>query len=593
MIFQEPMSALDPVFTVGHQIAETLRVHTDVSKEEARERTLDMLRRVGIASPERRIDDYPHQLSGGMRQRVMIAASLICGPQLLIADEPTTALDVTVQAQILELLRDLSETSNTALMLITHDLGVVAETCTRMITMYAGEVIEDAAVDDALVRPLHPYTSGLLRSLPHLSPRHGKLPSIPGRVPSIVDMPNGCRFKARCPHAIAGCEAEQELRDAGSGRKVRCWRFNELDLPGALQHAAIGADRGHGRSSMSALAADIAQADAIVSVRDLQVQFQTSDRRATVKAVDGVDFDVRRGETFGIIGESGSGKTTIGRALVFLLKPSAGAILHNGLDPLALPRRQFQSHRRDYQIIFQDPNAALNPRMTILSSVLEPLELAREGDSAERLTRAREAMDRVGLPQDVGDRYPHQLSGGQKQRVVIARALTLRPEADRVRRGGGGAGHVDPRRRAQSVRRTAARSRAHLRLHHPRSRRGVAHQRTHRGDVSRPLRRTWPDGAGFRTAAASLYAGVAVGRAAAVAVVDAQRPPHHAAGRDPEPDRSAVGMPFPHPLPVRAGALRGADAGLARAGKGSLGRLPFRRPPELFAQLNKKSPDGG
>jgi peptide/nickel transport system ATP-binding protein len=235
MIFQEPMSALDPVFTVGHQIAETLRIHTDVSKEEARARTIEMLRRVGIASPERRIDDYPHQLSGGMRQRVMIAAALICGPQLLIADEPTTALDVTVQAQILELLRDLSETSETALMLITHDLGVVAETCTRMITMYAGEVIEDAAVDAALVRPLHPYTSGLLRSLPHLSPRHGRLPSIPGRVPSITEMPNGCRFKARCPHATAGCEAEQELLDAGEGRKVRCWRFGELELPGALQ----------------------------------------------------------------------------------------------------------------------------------------------------------------------------------------------------------------------------------------------------------------------------------------------------------------------------------------------------------------------
>jgi peptide/nickel transport system ATP-binding protein len=237
MIFQEPMSALDPVFTVGHQIAETLRVHTGVSHEEARARTLDMLRRVGIASPERRIDDYPHQLSGGMRQRVMIAAALICGPQLLIADEPTTALDVTVQAQILELLRELSETSGTALMLITHDLGVVAETCSRMITMYAGEVIEDAAVDDAIVKPLHPYTSGLLRSLPHLSERRGKLASIPGRVPSIMDMPNGCRFKARCPHAIDACAAEQELRDAGGGRRVRCTRFAELDLPGALQHA--------------------------------------------------------------------------------------------------------------------------------------------------------------------------------------------------------------------------------------------------------------------------------------------------------------------------------------------------------------------
>src|SRR5450631_369755 len=237
MIFQEPMSALDPVFTAGHQIAETLRVHTGVGQEEARARTIEMLRRVGIASPERRIDDYPHQLSGGMRQRVMIAAALICGPQLLIADEPTTALDGTVQAQILELLRDLSEKSGTALMLITHDLGVVAETCTRMITMYAGEVIEDAAVDEALVRPLHPYTSGLLRSLPHLSPRLGKLPSIAGRVPSIMEMPNGCRFKARCPHAAAGCEAEQELLDAGEGRKVRCWRFKELELPGALQPA--------------------------------------------------------------------------------------------------------------------------------------------------------------------------------------------------------------------------------------------------------------------------------------------------------------------------------------------------------------------
>jgi peptide/nickel transport system ATP-binding protein len=171
-----------------------------------------------------------------MLQRVMIAMALICKPKLLVADEPTTALDVTVQAQITDLLRSLSERTGTALIFITHDLGVVAETCTRMITMYAGEVIEDAAVDAALVRPLHPYTSGLLRSLPHLSPRHGKLPSIPGRVPSIMEMPNGCRFKARCPHAAAGCEAEQELLDAGNGRKVRCWRFGELELPGALQY---------------------------------------------------------------------------------------------------------------------------------------------------------------------------------------------------------------------------------------------------------------------------------------------------------------------------------------------------------------------
>jgi len=236
MIFQEPATALDPVFTIGQQITETLVRHLDIGRRAARRHALDWLERVQIPSARRRLDAYPHEMSGGMRQRAMIALALSCNPTVLLADEPTTALDVTVQAQILQLLRDLSETSNTALMLITHDLGVVAETCTRMITMYAGEVIEDAAVDDALVRPLHPYTSGLLRSLPHLSPRGGKLPSIPGRVPSILDMPNGCRFKARCPHAVAGCEAEQELCDAGGGRKVRCWRFRELELPGALQH---------------------------------------------------------------------------------------------------------------------------------------------------------------------------------------------------------------------------------------------------------------------------------------------------------------------------------------------------------------------
>ena len=233
MIFQEPMSALDPVFTVGDQIAEALRIHTNISNTDARAAAIEMLTRVGIASPKRRVDDYPHQLSGGMRQRVMIASALICKPQLLIADEPTTALDVTVQAQILDLLRDLSASSDTALMLITHDIGVVAESCTRMLTMYAGEVIEDASVDDALRKPLHPYTSGLLRSLPHLSERRSRLPSIPGRVPT-TNMPAGCRFQPRCPHAVQGCEQPQVLHDAGDGRRVRCWRFAHLDLPGVV-----------------------------------------------------------------------------------------------------------------------------------------------------------------------------------------------------------------------------------------------------------------------------------------------------------------------------------------------------------------------
>ena len=234
MIFQEPMSALDPVFTIGEQIIETLMAHRGLARREARERAVESLAKVGIPLPARRVDEYPHQLSGGMRQRAMIAIALACEPRLLIADEPTTALDVTIQAQILDLLLDLSERAGTALLFITHDLGVVAETCQRMLTMYAGEIVEDAPIDAALTRPYHPYTSGLLRSLPRLAPRKAALPSIPGRVPSPAAMPSGCRFRPRCPHAAAGCEEPQSMTSIASARRVRCRRASELDLPGAV-----------------------------------------------------------------------------------------------------------------------------------------------------------------------------------------------------------------------------------------------------------------------------------------------------------------------------------------------------------------------
>ncbi len=234
MIFQEPMSALDPVFTVGDQISEAYRTHFPVSRAEGRERAIAALAEVGIPAPERRCDEYPHQLSGGMRQRVMIAMALICEPKLLIADEPTTALDVTVQSQITDLLRALSERTGTALLFITHDLGVVAETCTRMITMYAGEVVEDSPVDDVLIRPRHPYTSGLLRSLPSLSPRRSALPSIPGRVPSPGAMPAGCRFQPRCPYAIEPCGERQPMIELGPLRRANCCRAVTMTLPGAV-----------------------------------------------------------------------------------------------------------------------------------------------------------------------------------------------------------------------------------------------------------------------------------------------------------------------------------------------------------------------
>ena len=368
MVFQEPMSALDPVFTVGTQIHETVRTHFNVGRREALERAVDALAAVGIASPRQVAAMYPSSLSGGMRQRVMIAMALVCEPRLLIADEPTTALDVTIQAQIMDLLLDLGQRTGTAILFITHNLGLVAESCRRMLTMYAGQVVEDGPVRDILARPSHPYTAGLLGSIPQAGRRKIALPSIPGRVPSAHEMPPGCRFAPRCAHAEPQCLAPQALVSSHDTRHVRCRRSGELALPWSGRMSTPG--------------------EPILTVDRLDVTFSGRHRHQKVRAVVDVSFAVQQGETFGVIGESGSGKSTLGRAIVCLVQPSAGRILHSGKDPFQLSRSELRRHRRSFQIVFQDPNAALDPRMTILDSVREPLDVAGIG-RAGRAARGR------------------------------------------------------------------------------------------------------------------------------------------------------------------------------------------------------------
>ena len=407
MVFQEPMSALDPVFPVGTQIVETVRRHFKTGKREAEERAVEALAVVGIASPRQAVKMYPSSLSGGMRQRVLIAMALVCEPRLLIADEPTTALDVTIQAQIMDLLLELGQRTGTAILFITHNLGLVAESCRRMLTMYAGQVVEDGRVRDILARPFHPYTAGLLGSIPqagatqdsaHVDPRPRPLAGRDaGRLPLRA--------------ALHLCRAALS-RAAGSRRKPR-------RPPRALpQIPRVVAGR-------SRLVTD--PADPILTVDHLDVTFTGRRRHLKVKAVVDVSFKVSPGETFGVIGESGSGKSTLGRAVVCLLRPSAGKILHSGVDPFQLSSSELRQHRRSFQIVFQDPNAALDPRMTILESVCEPLDVAGLGTPAERRRKALAILDRVALSEELTDRYPHEISGGQKQRANIARALVLEP----------------------------------------------------------------------------------------------------------------------------------------------------------------------
>ena len=429
MIFQEPMTSLNPVLPIGQQITEPLFMHLKMSEAEARARALELLRLVGITDGERRLEQYPHHLSGGMRQRVMIAMALACNPKLLIADEPTTALDVTIQAQILELMKDLSRRLNIALIIITHNLGVVARYADRVNVMYAARIIEQGSADDIFLRPCHPYTIGLMRSVPRLDqPRGQSLETIEGLPPDLRAPPAGCRFAPRCPFRIEVCDQDPDLRDVAAGHRSACWRAEEI-AAGTLKPAPLP-PKPVVTTTASETAAPLLKVEGLhkyFSVKAAGAGFLSS-KTATVKAVEDVSFTIAAGETLGLVGESGCGKTTIGRTVLKLEEATSGAISFGGTDITHRSPGEMREVRRKIQAIFQDPYSSLNPRMTVGQIIGEPLSVYRLVSSRkEEHERVEALLGQVGLFPYMAERYPHELSGGQRQRVGIARALALEP----------------------------------------------------------------------------------------------------------------------------------------------------------------------
>ncbi|THF67471.1 dipeptide ABC transporter ATP-binding protein [Pseudothauera nasutitermitis] len=422
MVFQEPGTSLNPVMTVFAQIAEVLARHRGLRGAAARAEACRLLEAVGIPDAGRRLDDYPFQFSGGMKQRVMIAIALAGEPELLIADEPTTALDVTIQAQVLDLLARLQAERGMGMLLITHDLGVVARMAQRVGVMYAGELIETGARADFFAAPLHPYSRKLFAALPEGARRGRPLDALAGGVPALdVDFP-GCRFAARCPAAFERCRREAPGWQVRSGQAVRCHLYEGDAVP------AVPA-RGDGGEPLppSAVAAPL------LEVRDLRVHFPVRKgvlRRVAgqVRAVDGVSLELAPGRTLALVGESGCGKTTVGKAILQLLRPSAGQVLFEGRDMAGAKAAQLLPMRRAMQMVFQDPFASLNPRMPIGEIIEEGmLALGVGGDAQARARRVDALLERIGLSAAMRNRYPHEFSGGQRQRIAIARALAVEP----------------------------------------------------------------------------------------------------------------------------------------------------------------------
>ena len=420
MIFQEPMTSLNPVYTTGNQVMEAILLHQDVTNEEAKKQTINLFREVGIPDPEQRIHMYPHEMSGGQKQRVMIAMALSCNPKLLIADEPTTALDVTIQAQILDLLRKLRDERNMGMIFITHDLGVIAEIADEVAVMYRGKLVEYGNVKSIFTQGRHPYTKGLLACRPRLDSTLKRLPTVPDFMDTI--------YHDDGSYTVEEKELPQNWMESmeNDGRERHLYPLSRLK---ELGFAHTTEDYRPGTT--------FAKEDEkpLLQVRNLKMHFPI--RKGIfgrvvdhVRAVDGVSFDVYRGQTLGLVGESGCGKTTTGRAIMRLIDPTAGEVIFDGVDITTMPQGPLRSYRKRFQIIFQDPYGSLNPRKTIETTIMEPMDVHNLGESyEERREMVLDLLDKVGLPgAKYLNRYPHEFSGGQRQRICIARSLAVKPD---------------------------------------------------------------------------------------------------------------------------------------------------------------------